>query len=221
VLPFLVGHDLNFNVAGLEDVLFDVNVGVAERRERLCLGHDKGIGEVGLFHYHAHAFAAAAGRRFDDYREAEFARNLDLPATVLPGEAHRPALSYMVLSGLGRMIPVEHISAKLAFRQPQICSAACRRRSCQNSWAAMRALISSLGVRSNVLSAGRCAERNLAAVGDQYFLKHSNTSMTKVQRSKLKSQLTNFKFGFFRRRVAMSTRSQKAAGRIPRAGRSQ
>ena len=75
-VPFFVGHKLYLDMTRLEDILLQIDVGIAERRERLGLGHDKGIGELGLIHHHAHAFAAAARGGLDDHREADLPRYL-------------------------------------------------------------------------------------------------------------------------------------------------
>src|SRR5512142_3326788 len=61
-IALFVGDDLDLDVAGPEDVLLDVHSGVAEGRERLCLGHDEGIGKVLFLHHHAHSLAASARR---------------------------------------------------------------------------------------------------------------------------------------------------------------
>ena len=70
-LPCVVGQHLDLDVAGMLDVLFQVDVGVAEGGLGLGLGLLNGGLQGQVVQRHAHAAPAAAGRRLDQHREAD------------------------------------------------------------------------------------------------------------------------------------------------------
>ena len=72
-----VGEDLDLDVARPRQVLLDQHVIVGERGLGLALGAGQRLGEFGHILDHAHALAAAAGRRLDQHRKADARRLLD------------------------------------------------------------------------------------------------------------------------------------------------
>ena len=67
----IVGEHLEFDVARLLEEFLHVDLRIAERGERLGLGHADGVQERGVGVHHAHAAAAAAAGRLDDHRIAD------------------------------------------------------------------------------------------------------------------------------------------------------
>ena len=66
-----VGQHLHFDVPGMLDVFFQVDVGVAEGRFGLGLGLLNGGLQRQIVQRHAHPAAAAARRRLDQHRKAQ------------------------------------------------------------------------------------------------------------------------------------------------------
>ena len=69
-----VAQHLDLDVAGPGEVLLDVDVAVAEGRERLVLGQGEELGELLLVVRDPHPLAAAARGGLDDDRETDPAR---------------------------------------------------------------------------------------------------------------------------------------------------
>ena len=78
----IVGDDLHFDVAGMLDVLFEIDFGVAKGRFGLGLGLLQGRFQRQVVQGHAHSAPAAAGRRLDQHRK-----------TQLVGQRYRVALA--------------------------------------------------------------------------------------------------------------------------------
>ena len=78
----VVGDHLDLDVAGMLDVFFQIDVGVAEGGLGLGLGLLDGRLQGQIVQGHAHAASAAAGRRLDQHRKAQ-----------LVGQARRPGAS--------------------------------------------------------------------------------------------------------------------------------
>ena len=73
----LVAEDLEFNVTRAREILLDVHLAVAERRQRLRTRELERAREIVLVLRDAHPLPATAGRRLDDDREADLARETD------------------------------------------------------------------------------------------------------------------------------------------------
>ena len=65
-----VGEDLNLHMARLEQIFFDVDAAIAKTVQGFGGSVAKGGGEFFGAIHKAHAFAAAAGNRFQQNREA-------------------------------------------------------------------------------------------------------------------------------------------------------
>ncbi len=76
----VIGHDLHFDMARLEEIPFEIDAFVAERRFGFGLGGLEGAGQVLGFVDDAHAASAAAGGGLDDDGEADLSVR---PATLL------------------------------------------------------------------------------------------------------------------------------------------
>src|SRR3982750_4205079 len=66
-----VPHDLNLDVAWPRQILLDVDLARAERRERLLLGEGERLAELVRIVRDPHAFPAAPRGRLDDGRESD------------------------------------------------------------------------------------------------------------------------------------------------------
>ena len=109
----LVAHDLELDVARPREILLDVHVAVAERRQRLGARElERALELVGVLR-DAHALAAAARRRLDDdgkadlLREARAPRPRPRPGPGVPGMIGTPtaviALRAAALSPMTRI----------------------------------------------------------------------------------------------------------------------
>jgi hypothetical protein len=92
----MVADDLELDVAGVVEILLDVDVAVAEGRLRLALRRPEVRAQFVRVAHHAHAAPAAAGHRFDDHREADALGHLErglfaVHRTVAAGQHGRPA----------------------------------------------------------------------------------------------------------------------------------
>src|SRR5262245_11273735 len=72
----VIAEDLELDVAWRVDVLFDVDVGHAERGFGLALRSFDGVRQLAGRAHDAHATAAAAGGRLHDHRIADVLRHL-------------------------------------------------------------------------------------------------------------------------------------------------
>src|SRR6476620_7946297 len=71
-----IGHDLKFNVARIDDQLFQINLIISKRFLRLMTRAMESGFEAGLIMRNAHAAAATAGSRLDHHRVPKFFRDL-------------------------------------------------------------------------------------------------------------------------------------------------
>src|SRR6476646_1216332 len=71
-----IGHNLKFNVARIDDKLFQIHLIISKRFLRLMPRAMEGGFEAGLIRRSAHPAATAAGGRLDHYRVPKFFRDL-------------------------------------------------------------------------------------------------------------------------------------------------
>src|SRR5579871_2192454 len=81
--PVMVAEDLELDVPRRLDVLLDVDVGHAEGRLGFALRRLHRVRQLARRADDAHAAPAAAGRRLDDDRVADFLRDLERLLLVL------------------------------------------------------------------------------------------------------------------------------------------
>src|SRR5215203_3817329 len=73
----MVADDLEFDVAGILEVLFDVDIAVAKCRLGLALGGAQRVGQLPGVLHDSHAPPATAGHGLDDDRVPDVLRNLE------------------------------------------------------------------------------------------------------------------------------------------------
>ena len=82
-VAMLVAEHLDFDVAGIDDELFDEDAVVAERRLRFGLGEIEAFGDLALRMRDPHALAAAAGGGLDHHGIADLVGDLHRMLVVL------------------------------------------------------------------------------------------------------------------------------------------
>ena len=100
-----VGHDLKFDVVGIDDQFFNVNIAVPESLFRLVPRAMKCAHQTRLIVRGAHAAPASTGRRFDHDRVTDLFRDFDgvlfgIDDAITPGHHRHACFARRSASGI-------------------------------------------------------------------------------------------------------------------------